>query len=110
MRCHTLCVIRELKSDKVQFPAKQRLNVGGQAAPPYPVSLQCGQHLLPQLDLPRHLVDAVAAAQERLQGFLGGGGQVAGVAGREKEVGGETGRWDEHGARTHKSLEAVVQV
>lgn len=48
------------------------------------MSLQCGQHLLPQLDLPGELVDAVAAAQERLQGFWGGGNRSS----REEEGGG----------------------
>lgn len=33
----------------------------------YPVSFQCGQHLLSQLDLSGDLVDAVAAAQEWLR-------------------------------------------
>lgn len=49
------------------------MNVVDLAAPSYPVSLQRGQHLLPKLDLAGELVDAVTAAQERLQTFGGRG-------------------------------------
>lgn len=60
--------------------------------PSYPVSLQRGQHLLPQLDLPRDLVDAVAAAQEWLQIFGGEGGVEGGRrGGRSKRDSGTNG-------------------
>lgn len=59
--------------NKVQLPDKHQMKVGDQAACPYPVSLQRGKHLLPQFNLPGNLVDAVAAAQKRLQSLEGRG-------------------------------------
>lgn len=38
---------------------------------PYPVSFKCGQHLLSQFDLPRDLINAVAAAKEGLRSHKG---------------------------------------
>lgn len=74
------------------------MKVGDQAAPPYPVSFQRGQHLLPQLDLPGELVHAVAAAQERLQNFIWG---------RAEGRGGwlEVGSGEEEGGREHADIQ-----
>lgn len=58
----------------------------------YPVSFQCGQHLLPQLDLSRDLVDTVAAAQEWLQDRRE----------REREPG--EGRSSRKGGKTRKGI------
>lgn len=91
MRSHTLCVIWKLsKQSAVPRQATSECGRTGSASSPYPVSLQRGQHLLPQLDLPRHLVDTVAAAQERLQGWNWGRGGSR--SSREEEGGGRGNR------------------
>lgn len=95
----------ETIKNKVQFPAKQQVNVGGQAAPP--VLTQCPSSVastsFPSLIFPDTWLTLSLLPRNGCRDGIGGEG-VAGVAGRRKEAGEETGRWGEQGARTHTTL------